>query len=257
MKVKKATDLKTFRKSLKLNQTEFAHMLSISASTISGIETGRIAISKKVKIKIKNTFKDLYKQDQVANLEKIQLNNSKGRHDFTESKWMNNDLIKIGHSIDNHIFKVLDETSFSKDTFHCFKKSCEIKAKYNELFFKELSEEDWQLNDVYKTLKLILDFKYTLENLEYSYFGYIIQLFETDSESQNFSTILPDYKLYKRLRKVELSRLLPFTETLKKFSDSIKIFIEQMDSHAKSIKCENSKTKKRGGIYFCTVKLKQ
>lgn len=251
MELKKNTEFKTFRQNLKLTQTELAAKLSVSQGTITDIERGRIGVSKKVIAKIKETFNILYNENAGTNTEYFGNKNTEkmqgeyaggdagGGQDSRYSERFKAEMKGIVNSIDKQFSEIETRDKFTRQNFNELKDISKKKAKYNELFFKELAKENELLYDTYNSLNSILEFKFTLENLEDSDITGILLLFESHYSNHDFSTALPNYKEYKQIRETELAKLLPFAEIFKNLSNAIEIFRNEMHKHGKSINYED------------------
>ena len=263
--------LKAVRTYLNLNQEKFASELGIKQGSLSDIERNRIGVSSRIIDVLVNKFEinsawfhtgegDMFlkennyiselKNEGVGSVKNIVNNYNKvkggnegvyegGGGKLTHLEKLKGAMAGIIQPIDNYLEDYKTRNEFINKNLSALMDISKKKTKYNELFFKELAKENRQLYDTYTSLKSILDFEFTLENLEDSDISDILLLFDSNLSNHGFSTELPNYKEYKQLRETELAKLLPFTEIFKNLSDAIEIFRKEMQKHGKSINYED------------------
>ena len=232
--------LKNLRLSLDLNQTEMAASLNLSQSYYSAVEIGKREISKKMIQKIQEKYKidggyfsannidflnkklgGYFGGSNVGAVLKKTLSNEDNNYEDLEIE----KLLNIGKH------KEADR----QNRWDVIRK----EKKYNELLFLELSSENSELIELYTVIKAVMDFEFTLENIEKSKVFEIMALFETHYTYHDFNVISPTYKEYKRIRETELSKLLPYKPIFQKLSDAIRLFQKEMQKIGKEINYED------------------
>lgn len=220
------TKFKNFRKSLNLNQTEFAHKLKVSQGTITDIERGRIGVSKRVKNKITEIFSI---DSGYFDIEKSVKNNEINQG--IESGYNQGNDIK-----DRYYSSLKGENKATYDTYKLIEKlsrsglqqseiqqlaideaaKLDDKSLFNYLVFaKEIINKRSDLNEI---RNLILEFDTPLVDAFKIYKKYYDEILNAEIQSI-------DYESFKNKRIKILEELLYYKEPLNDLTNALTKFI--------------------------------
>jgi|GEM_PF-2084758 len=232
--------LRQLRLKLDKSQDEMAVDLGVSRSYYSAIEIGKRKISKKMIDKIIEIYKidgGYFSNEKEQNVSNNLGGNIGGVHVGVGIKRAKSKGVKSYDELEiDKLMSIGKQQEIDRQNrWDVIRK----EKKYNELLFAELAAENSELIELYNTIKSVIDFEFTLENIENSMVFEIMALFETHYSYRDFSVELPNYKEYKQIRETELAKLLPFAEIFKNLSVAIEIFRKEMQKHGKSINYED------------------